>query len=67
MLRIRGEEAGAQIGQPVPRVRRARARTASHGHSEFREQGHDGQLHSQGKHRISRFIRRTRPPECSNN
>lgn len=51
----------------MPRVRGARTRTTSHSHSEFREQGHDGQFHSQGQHRINCFIRRARPPECLNN
>ena len=67
MFRIRRQETGAQIGQPVSRVRRARTGATSHGHSEFREQGHDGQLHSEGQHRVNRFfIRLTRPPRCMN-
>lgn len=67
LFRIRCQETGAQIGQPVSRVRRARTGTTSHGHSEFREQGHDGQLHSEGQHRVNRFIHLTRPPRCLDN
>lgn len=37
LFRIRCQETGAQIGQPVSRVRRAGTGTTSHGHSEFRE------------------------------
>lgn len=68
MFRIRCQETGAQIGQPVSRVRRARTGTTSHGHSEFREQGHDGQLHSEGQHRVNRFLFVSRrPPRRMNN